>query len=309
MKYKINRFPVPNSRAVTTLDWSPDADELVIGQQATTDSVVALGIWSITHGSLTRELISGVAAVPLAARFSPLGRLLAYADENQDLVMYDLSTARGDRSAFPMRFAKWLSFAGADGRLIAGGTTTSVWDPHIMAVVWTLPVSPLPAEAVIEPPCCALSPAGDHVAASGVDSDSVIIYDIEKGGVSSRIDGTIDSARSIAFDPSGTFLAAVSQTGGAGLWNLVTGIALLTDRLNQSADYYWCVRFHPDGNHVAFGLLSGFVEIFNFHDASVCLNQEAPVHNGRVWDLAFAPDGKRMVSGGEDGMVLIWELE
>jgi WD40 repeat protein len=184
-----------------------------------------------------------------------------------------------------------------------------VWDPHIRAVVWTLPVSPLPAEPAIEPPCCALSPTGDHVAASGVDSGSVVIYDIERGRVSSRIDGTMDSARSIAFSPSGTFLAAVSQTGGAGLWSLATGTALLADRLNQSADYYWCVRFHPDGNHVAFGLLSGFVEIFNVHDARVCLNQEAPVHNGRVWDLAFSPDGKRMASGGDDGMVLIWDLE
>ena len=70
----------------------------------------------------------------------------------------------------------------------------------------------------------------------------------------------------------------------------------------------WCTNFHPGGQHVGFGLWSGFLEIINIETGSYALDQNAPPHKGRVWDVAFSADGKRMFSGGDDGVVLIWEL-
>jgi len=50
------------------------------------------------------------------------------------------------------------------------------------------------------------------------------------------------------------------------------------------------------------------VEVIGLKDGDYMVNQEEPVHRGRVWDLAFTRDGKQMVTGGDDGVVLIWDI-
>ena len=246
--------------------------------------------------------------MPLAARFSPSGRLLAYSDADQNLILYDLEAGTEDREVFPLAFTKWMSFAWNRDRLIAGGIRTQVWDARRAAVIWTLPIDPLPAHAGIAPPRCAISPDGGLVAASGVEQDRIVIYDVASGDIVGRVEHTMNDARDMAFDPSGRYLAAIARNLGVGLWDLKSGDTLLPDLLNMRAKYYWCVRFHPDGKHVGFGLWSGFVEVIGLKDGDYMVNQEEPVHRGRVRDLAFTRDGKQMVTGGDDGVVHIWDI-
>jgi WD40 repeat protein len=302
-------FTTPNPLVVVALDVSPDGKTLVVGQQGDGESKLALSLWSLDDRRLVATLIREEGVIPLAARFSPSGRLLAYSDADQNTVLYDLLSGAADRDAFPLPFTKWMSFAWNRDRLIAGGTRTQVWDAKLGAVMWTLPVDPLPAKRDITPPCCALSADGERVAAAGVEQGRIVIYDVESGEIVGRLEPTMDDARSIAFDPSGRFLAAVARFGGVGLWDLQSGEAIFPDLLNMRADYYWCVQFHPDGKHVGFGLWSGFVNVIRLKDGDYSVKQQdAPAHQGRVWDLAFTRDGRRMFSGGDDGVILIWDL-
>jgi WD40 repeat protein len=304
----LNKFATSNPLVIVTLDVSPDGETLVVGQMGDAQSKLALGLWSLDGFRLVAALISEEGAIPLAARFSPSGRLLAYSDEDQNMVLRDLRSGEVNREAFPLAFTKWISFAWNRDRLIAGGTHTQVWDADLNTVVWTLPVNPLPARRNIVPPLCALSADGERVAASGVEPGRIVIYDISSGQIVGRLEQTMNAARSIAFDPSGRFLAAVAESGEAGLWELQSGAPMLLERIDRRADYYWCVRFHPDGRHVAFGLWSGFVELIGLQDGSFVINQDEPVHLGRVWDLAFTRDGRRMFTGGDDGLIITWGL-
>ncbi len=308
MNSKFSKFTTPNPLVVVTLDVSPDGKLLVVGQQGDAKSKLALSLWALEKRLPVATLIHEDGVIPLAARFSPSGRLLAYSDTDQNMIVYDLLSRTADHKAFPLPFTKWMSFAWNRDRLIAGGTRTQVWDAEIGAVMWTLPVDPLPAQRDITPPCCALSADGERVAASGVEPGQILIYAVESGEIVNRVEHTMNHARSIAFDPSGRFLAAITTTGGVGLWDLQSGEAVLPDLLNMRADYYWCVRFHPDGEHVGFGLWSGFVEVIRLKDGDYSVKRDAPVHLGRVWDLSFTKDGKKMVTGGDDGVILIWDL-
>jgi WD40 repeat protein len=308
MKDQAAPFETGNSLHVLTLDVSPDGQRLVVGQQGDDVTELALGVWRLDSRQLETPLVQARYVMPTTARFSPDSRLIAFSDQNQDLVVHDLTTNRSDSESFRLPYTKWLSFAWNRNRLIAGGTRTQVWDADLGATIFTLPVDALSEGGAIEPPCCALSPDGERVAASGVEAGRIIIYDLAGGEIVSRIEGTMDSARSMAFDPSGRFLAAAAEFGGGGLWDAETGEALLPELINMRADYYWCVRFHPDGDHVGFGLWTGFVEVIRIADGEFAVTQDAPIHHGRVNDLAFTRDGRRMVTGADDGIVLVWEL-
>jgi WD40 repeat protein len=293
---------------VTTVDFSPDAKTLVIGQRGDPRSRLALALWSLDDRLELVALIRQEGAASKVARFSPSGKLLAYSDPDRNLVVHHLQAGTGSRDAFPLSFTTWLSFAWNRDRLIAGGTRTQVWDAGEGRVVWTLPVEELPSKRSIKPPACALSPEGDRVAASGVERGRIIVYDIATGNVVGAVEGPMDAARSLAIDPSGRYLAAVAENGGAGLWDLQSGELVLPELLNMRIPYYWCVRFHPDGEHVGFGLWSGLVNLIRIRDGHYALRQDAPVHKGIVQDIAFTRDGKKMCSGGDEGAVLIWEI-
>ncbi len=300
-------FTTPNPLLVCSVDVSSDGKTLAIGQQGDAESKLALSLWSLEGHQLQTTLVTAEGVTPIA-RFSPGGSLLAYTNAGQRLVLRDLKSGSDNIISFALPFTKWMSFASKRDRLIAGGTRTQVWDADTRTVIWTLPVNPFPSAANISPPACAIDAEGARVAASGVEPREVIVYEIDSGNIITRIPTTMDDARSMAFDPNGQFIAAVSTGGGAGVWDLRNGDPVLPDKLKMDADYYWCARFHPDGNHLALGLWSGFVEMIRLSDGERVIHQDvSPAHNGRVRDLAFSHDGSRLFSGGEDGVVLVWD--
>ncbi|HEY6231415.1 MAG TPA: hypothetical protein VIW64_09125 [Pyrinomonadaceae bacterium] len=307
MNNSFTRFSTQNSEAVLSLDVHEEGKSLAVGQHDDYESKRVLSLWSLPELQLVTTLVESGQC--LAARFVRGGPWLAYSDHDQNMVLHDLNTGIGNREAFPLTFTKWISAAWNSPRVIAGGTRTQVWDADSNAVIWTLPIEPLPEDAGITPPACAISADGLLVAASGVEPGRIVIYEISSGKVIKRIENTMDAARSVAFDPSGRFVAAVAIRGGAGLWELEGGTARLPEMLDMRADYYWCVRFHPDGRRVALGLMSGFVEVIEIETGAYSVNLETAPHLGRVRDLAITRDGKQMFTGADDGAILIWELE
>ena len=166
MSDSFTTFTTQNPEVVYTLDVSNDGNSLVVGQQADDASRVVLSLWSLADRQLTKTLMQEEAC--LAARFSPSGQWLAYSDQDQNMVLHDLRSGVANREAFPLPFTKWISFARNRDRMIAGCVRTQVWDAERDAVIWTLPVEPLPVQANISPSCCALSADGVLVSAPGV---------------------------------------------------------------------------------------------------------------------------------------------
>ena len=107
---------------------------------------------------------------------------------------------------------------------------------------------------------------------------------------------------SIAFSPTGPFLASGSVDNTVQLWNHNTQTLLST--LRGHTDSVASVVFSPDGSLLASGSADGTVRLWN--PITDTLLSTLQGHTSDVLSIAFSPDGSLLASGGADGTVRLW---
>jgi WD40 repeat protein len=152
---------------------------------------------------------------------------------------------------------------------------------------------------------------------------------------------------SVAYSPTGTFMASGSRDGTVRLWNARTGrqersfpahlssadVILAIgpeDRLLASACRkevkVWntttqsavvhipelpaqirTIAFNPNGRQFAGGLFNGRVMVWEAGTGKEVVALRG--HSAAVGSVAFSPDGTQLASGGSDGTVRLWDLD
>ncbi len=106
-------------------------------------------------------------------------------------------------------------------------------------------------------------------------------------------------ARSIAFSPDGTTLAA-----GLELWDVATKTKITT--LEESEYAVLSVAFSPDGTTLAVGMGDGTVTLWDMATKTKAATLVAG--DGAANSVAFSPDGTTLAAGWGDGTVTLWEV-
>jgi WD40 repeat protein len=113
-----------------------------------------------------------------------------------------------------------------------------------------------------------------------------------------------ESVNDVDVSPDGKHLVTGSNDRTARIWDLVSGMPLLT--LKGHSDGLVDVNYSPDGSLVATAAYDGKAMVFDAAtgEAKFTLNG----HEGTVWEATFSPDGRRLATYGDDKTVRVWDL-
>lgn len=300
-------IPLANRRHVRRLSVNPSGTEVVIGQKA-----------HGKHRSLYRlrlpdfAVLPGPDPCPLAADQDVCNVLVHGGDDivvaaglaEQRLSLLDLtagttvSPVDGEVKSAAMA-GHLLAVTGADTKIVDWKTGAAVWQPD--------PPGWIDSDDYDPPvPIIAFATAGNSFAVGGWGNDVVDVYSLDTFEIAVRLSGAPPRIRWLGYSPDDEYLLAIApSTGAVTVWRKGETEPYLPDVFG-SMDYS-AAAFHPDGEHCAMGMWSGALGVHRLSDgASV---EARMAHNGGLNALDFTPDGTLLLTGGDDGKLLVWDVE
>jgi WD40 repeat protein len=110
------------------------------------------------------------------------------------------------------------------------------------------------------------------------------------------------SARDVAFDPSGQFLAAVGPQG-VYLWQLGTDKPPTLRSLSNATT----VTFNPSGGQLVSGA-KGKLRIWSRDGQDLRDHHDLDVHGSSLGEPSFSADGRLLAVGTAEGLIQVWEV-
>ena len=169
----------------------------------------------------------------------------------------------------------------------------------------------------------AYSPDGKLVGAVVEDNSDIQLFDATTEELKCKLAKHTHHVRSIAFDPSGKYLASTGGDGAMAVWDISNGVStglqptwssakLLKDAKGTPEQHLHRLAWRPDGSHLAVPLGPNITVLApgKWNDVmSLRGGKTTDGHQADVSVLAYSPSGRYLASGDISGRVVVWDCD
>jgi len=160
-------------------------------------------------------------------------------------------------------------------------------------------------ETAGEPTSLAFDGSGHRLAAGLVRGNVIAMWDLRAGTANTVLQTAMGRVSAVAFDESGSRIAAAGPGGAVEVWDVAHESRIRTIASGESD--LLAVALSGDGSLVAAAGDDPVVRVWNTETGAQVASLEG--HTAAVWALAFRPDGQALASGGADTVGRLWSVE